>query len=157
MIIRRATQVVAWSTMPRSVTQWRPKASPEGPREAGIGQWWAPRREITYPLGRASRYGVASSFGRHCSALAVAPDFTVTRMGRGFAGGLPCQAPSEGGQPFASSPFAHPIPQSRRRASGDLFSGPLTADHPLQLTSTAHTAGSICVLHRRISPPRLLY
>ena len=33
-------------------------------------------------------------------------------MGRGFAGGLPCQAPSEGDQPFASSPFAHPIPQN---------------------------------------------
>ena len=33
-------------------------------------------------------------------------------MGRGFAGGLPCQAPSEGDQPFASSPFAHPIPQT---------------------------------------------
>ncbi len=96
-------------------------------------------------------------------------------MGRGFAGGLPCQTPSEGGAPralhegpakrdraaaggcsdrdygstggghpatgshlpledtappfavapFASSPFAHPIPQSRRRASGDLFSGSL--------------------------------
>ena len=46
-------------------------------------------------------------------------------MGRGFAGGLPCQAPSEGDQPFASSPFAHPIPQGRRRASGDLFSGSL--------------------------------
>ena len=43
-------------------------------------------------------------------------------MGQGFAGGLPCQAPSEGGQPFASSPFAHPIPQSRRRASENLFS-----------------------------------
>ncbi len=51
--------------------------------------------------------------------------FTATRMGRGFAGGLPCQAPSEGSQPFASSPFAHPIPRSRRRASGDLFSGSL--------------------------------
>jgi hypothetical protein len=95
-------------------------------------------------------------------------------MGRGFAGGLPCQARSEGRPqsvargsrkagsgsgggcgdrdygltggvhpaagshlpsegtaqpfavaPFASSPFAHPIPQSRRRASGDLFSGSL--------------------------------
>jgi hypothetical protein len=43
-------------------------------------------------------------------------------MGQGFAGGLPCQAPSEGGQPFAWSPFAHPIPQSRRRASENLFS-----------------------------------
>ena len=46
-------------------------------------------------------------------------------MGRGFAGGLPCQAPSEGDQPFASSPFAHPIPQNHRRANGDLFSGSL--------------------------------
>ncbi len=100
------------------------------------------------------------------------PDFTATLAGRGFAGGLPCQAPGEGAPrsvarraprkrgsgsggdastapqfcwgagiplrgriflsedtappcaaaPFASSPFAHPIPQSRRRASGDLFS-----------------------------------
>jgi hypothetical protein len=35
LITRRTTQVVAWSTMPRGATQWRPKASPEGPREAG--------------------------------------------------------------------------------------------------------------------------
>ncbi|OJY11378.1 MAG: hypothetical protein BGO99_01715 [Nitrosospira sp. 56-18] len=27
--------------------------------------------------------------------------------------------------PFASSPFAHPLPQSHRRASGDLFSASL--------------------------------
>jgi hypothetical protein len=53
--------------------------------------------------------------------------FYCNPMGRGFAGGLPCQVPSEGDQPFASSPFAHPIPQSRGRASGDLFSGSL--DH----------------------------
>ena len=46
--------------------------------------------------------------------------------GQGFAGGLPCQAPSEGDQPFASSPFAHPIPHSRRRASRDSFSGSLS-------------------------------
>jgi hypothetical protein len=45
--------------------------------------------------------------------------------GTGFAGGLLCQAPSEGDQPFASSPFAHSIPQSHRRASGDLFSASL--------------------------------
>ena len=51
--------------------------------------------------------------------------FTATLMGQGFAGGLPCQAPSEGDQPFASSLFAHSIPQSRRRASGDLFSASL--------------------------------
>jgi hypothetical protein len=56
---------------------------------------------------------------------AVSPDFTATRMGRGFASGPPCQAPSEEDQPFASSPFAHLIPQSRRRASEDLFSASL--------------------------------
>jgi len=76
MIIRRATQVVAGTTMPRSATPWE-------------------------------------------------PDFTATLMGRGFVSGLPCQAPSEGGQPFASSPFAHPIPQNHRRASEDLFSASL--------------------------------
>jgi hypothetical protein len=58
---------------------------------------------------------------------AVSPDFAATLMGRGFASGLPCQAPSEGDQPFASSPFAHPIPQTHRRASGDLFSASLAA------------------------------
>jgi hypothetical protein len=31
--------------------------------------------------------------------VAVSPDVTATRMGRGFAGGLPCQAPSEGERP----------------------------------------------------------
>jgi hypothetical protein len=31
-------------------------------------------------------------------------------------------APPSAVAPFASLPFAHPIPQSRRRASGDLFS-----------------------------------
>jgi hypothetical protein len=30
------------------------------------------------------------------SPCAVSPDFTATRWGRGFASGLPCQAPSEG-------------------------------------------------------------
>ena len=34
-------------------------------------------------------------------------------------------APPSAVAPFASSPFAHPIPRSRRRASGDLFSGSL--------------------------------
>src|SRR5690242_11567618 len=38
MITRRRTQVIAGSTMPRSVTQWRPRAWHEGPAEAGIGQ-----------------------------------------------------------------------------------------------------------------------
>src|SRR5690349_24766177 len=51
MITRRTTQVVAWSTMPRSATLWRPKASPEGPREEGSGSGGRRDREITYPLG----------------------------------------------------------------------------------------------------------
>src|SRR5690242_18466025 len=53
MITRRMTQVVAWSTTPRSATQWRPKASPEGPREAGIGQRLAPRPGDYMSLGRS--------------------------------------------------------------------------------------------------------
>src|SRR5690348_95787 len=97
MIIRRATQVVAETTMPRSATPWRPKASPEGPREAGIGQRWAPRPRDYISLGR-SHPATGSHLPSEGTALpsAVAPDFTATRMGRGFAGGLPCQAPSEG-------------------------------------------------------------
>ena len=42
--------------------------------------------------------------------------FCRNPKGRSFTGGLLCQAPSEGDQPFASSPFAHPIPQSHHRA-----------------------------------------
>src|SRR5690349_21240500 len=56
---------------------------------------------------------------------AMSARFYRNPLGRGFSGGLPCQAPSKGDQPFASSPFAHLIPQSLRRASGDLFSGSL--------------------------------
>jgi hypothetical protein len=54
-------------------------------------------------------------------------------MGRGFASGLHCQATSEGDWPFASSPFAHPIPQSRRRASEDLFSASLVSSFSQKL------------------------
>ena len=45
-----------------------------------------------------------------------APDFATTLRDGSFAGGLRCQARSEGDRPFASSPFVHPIPQSCRRA-----------------------------------------
>ena len=45
-----------------------------------------------------------------------APDFAATLRDGSFAGGLRCQARSEGDRPFASSPFVHPIPQSCRRA-----------------------------------------
>jgi hypothetical protein len=67
MIIRRTTKVVAWSTMPRSATQWRPRAWHEGPRGAGIGQRRGCCDRIVGAL--ASRFGVASSSGNHCSAL----------------------------------------------------------------------------------------
>jgi hypothetical protein len=50
--------------------------------------------------------------------------------GTGFAGGLPCQAPSDGERPRASpeGPCGAGIGHRRgcRRASGDLFSGSLT-------------------------------
>ena len=51
---------------------WRrhaPEALHEGPREAGIGQRRGCHDRINVPRGPAFRYGVASSFGRHCSAL----------------------------------------------------------------------------------------
>ena len=43
----------------------------------------------------------------------MSPRFYSNPDGTGLAGGLPCQAPREGDPPFASSPFVHPIPQSR--------------------------------------------
>ena len=76
--------------------------------------------------------------------------FCRNRMGRGLAGGLPWQAPSEGGQPFASSPFAHSIQQSRRRASGDLFSGSL-ASHIEFKSSMASITIPVPIAIRRIS------
>jgi hypothetical protein len=48
----------------------RPRAWPEGPRKAGIGQrreCKRPRQDIVGSL--TARCGVTSSFGRHCSAL----------------------------------------------------------------------------------------
>jgi hypothetical protein len=69
MIIRRATKVVAGTTMPRSATPWLPIAWPEGAREAGIGQRRGCRTAPEYTWGAHSRYGVASSSGRHCFAL----------------------------------------------------------------------------------------
>ena len=40
-------------------------------------------------------------------------------------------APPSAVAPFASSPFAHPIPQSHRRASGDLFNASLSSDEKI--------------------------
>jgi hypothetical protein len=96
MILRRATQVVAGTTMPRSVTRWLPGAQPEGPSEAGIGQ----RRGCQTAKMRLGCQQPAT--GSHlppeetASPCAVSSDFTATQWERGFASGLPCQAPSEG-------------------------------------------------------------
>jgi hypothetical protein len=40
--------------------------------------------------------------------------------------------------PFASSPFAHPIPQTHRRASGDLFSASLRLTAPFLAGQIIH-------------------
>jgi len=77
-------------------------------------------------------------------------------MGRGFASGLPCQAPSEGDQPFASSPFAHPIPQSHRRASEDLFSASLAQINLRRLISVACHPGDVPYFLFRIPGLHLL-
>ena len=48
----------------------RPEASPEGPHRAGIGQRRDASTAQVHTRGvPAPRYGIASSFGRHCSAL----------------------------------------------------------------------------------------
>ena len=57
-----------------------------------------------------------------------APDFTATHKGQGVAGGLRCQARREGGRPFASSPFGHPIPQRPVAPAWDLFRGSFGVD-----------------------------
>jgi hypothetical protein len=75
-----------------------PERRPRGPAEQGSGSVG----DATTALmdDRAAH----PATGSHLPSEATAPPFAVA---------------------FASSPFAHPIPQSRRRASGDLFSGSL--------------------------------
>ena len=98
MITRRRTQVVAWFTMPRSATQWRPKSVARGAPQSGDRAAVGAETGITCPLGSStSRYGVASSYGRHYSALRGRARFCRNPKGQGFTGGLLCrQAPSEG-------------------------------------------------------------
>ena len=88
-------------------------------RSALVGSWGrgaAPERRPRDPAEQGSGSGgdattalmddgaAHPATGSHLPSEATAPPFAVA---------------------FASSPFAHPIPQSRRRASGDLFSGSL--------------------------------
>jgi hypothetical protein len=78
--------------------------APRSVARAAVGML-QPRKVL---LGaQASRYGVASSFGRHCFAL-------YSRTIR-----------------VVAFPFKDPISQSRRRASGDLFGGSLSLLHLL--------------------------
>ena len=103
---------------PRSVARGAPRS---GDRAAS----GMPDRAKVYMGRQQPATGSHFPLEETAPPCAVSPDFTTTLMGRGFASGLPCQAPDEGDQPFASSPFAHSIPQSYRRASGDLFSASL--------------------------------
>jgi hypothetical protein len=92
MIIRRATQVVAGTTMPRSATRWLPRASPEGFREAGIGQRRGCQTARRIVGALTARCGIASSFGRNCSALRGAPRSVARgapRSGDRAAEGMP--------------------------------------------------------------------
>jgi hypothetical protein len=81
----------------RLLAKERPRAQPEGPCEAGIGQRRGCQDRAKNLLGR-----LHPAAGSHLPLEETAPPFVVV--------------------PFALSPFAHPIPQSHRRASGDLFS-----------------------------------
>jgi hypothetical protein len=78
----------------------RPRAQPEGACEAGIGQRRGCQDRSRILLGR-----LHPAAGSHLPSEETAPPLAVV--------------------PFASSPFAHPISQSRRRASEDLFSASL--------------------------------
>ena len=75
----------------------RPRAWPEGPRKAGIGQ-----RRGCFDRANILLERRHSATGSHLPSEDTAPPFAVA--------------------PFASSPLAHLIPQTHRRASGDLFS-----------------------------------
>ena len=48
--------------------------------------------------------------------------------GRGVSGGLLCREPREGGRPFASARFAHPIPKRLRRNREYLCRGSLVSE-----------------------------
>jgi hypothetical protein len=76
-----------------------PERRPRGPAEQGSGSGG----DATTAL--MDDWAMHPAAGSNLPSEATTPPFAVA---------------------FASSPFAHPIPRSRRRASGDLFSGSLT-------------------------------
>jgi hypothetical protein len=129
-IIRRATLVVAglrcqeaqrheppilplpgWDGALRAVclvrllAKERPRASPEEPRKAGVGQRWGCQDRAKMLLAR-----LHPAAGSHLPTEDTASPSAVV--------------------PFASSPFPHPIPQSRRRAREDLFRASLSFTRP---------------------------
>ena len=79
-----------------------PQSVARGVPEAGIGQRRGCQTAPKVHLGR-QQPATGSHLPLEDTALpfAVSPDFTATPMGRGFAGGLPCQTPSEGERPRA--------------------------------------------------------
>ena len=119
MITRRATKVVAWTYDAKERNEVTLQSVTRGTREAGSGSVEChdrgPACSVSASIPLRGRI-----FLRKTPLLSPRspPDFAATRMEQGFAGDLLCQAPSEGSQPFASSPFAHLIPQSRCRACG---------------------------------------
>jgi len=82
------------------------------PRKRGSGSGGDARARQSIHGAPAARYGVASSLEDTAPPCAVAP--------------------------FASWLFAHPIPQSHRRASGDLFSASLRLTVPFLAGQIIH-------------------
>ncbi len=102
MIIRRATLVVAGTTMPEERNAVAPKSVARGaPRSGDRAAVGARQRGMLF--GR-SHPATGSHLPMEGTALpsAVAPDFTATRMGGALQAVCLVAAPSEGGRPRAS-------------------------------------------------------
>src|SRR5690242_817316 len=128
MITRRTTQIVAWSTMPRSVTPLRPKAWPEGAlAKRGWGRGGRRDREIIYHLGARIPLRVAPSYGRHCSALRGRARFYRNPNGTRLCDRTTLSGSSRRGYtiPFVAFRAFHPAkPPSRSRGFVQRFPRP---------------------------------
>jgi len=91
---------------PRSVARGAPRS---GDRAAS----GMPDRAKVYMGRQQPATGSHFPLEETAPPCAVSPDFTTTLMGRGFASGLPCQAPGEG----APRSVARGAPQSGDRAA----------------------------------------